>query len=760
MNENSQHAFDSDRALIHPKDDRLMRDGFSQEIAEHIGSWNGQESIVIGINGNWGTGKSTVKNFIKHFLSERERKPTIVDFNPWEWSGQKKLLEGFLSEIGIALGKKDKAKSYRDLARKWKRFADYVQFTATLGEAVKNVAMGVFGTSLIASVTALLATSSIGTLPLIVASVIMAVSAALAFIPPVLSAVVTLLTGQAAFHERSIEDVKDDLTKSLKTLESPVVIFLDDVDRLIDEEIKILFQLVKANCQFPNLIYVVLFEREIVEAALEKIVSGGGRRYLRKIVQHSFDLPHPSPARLRKIIAEDLDKALFKSEIKGVRWNQDRWQNEFADAFFGWFPSIRDAKRFMGSLRFVLSRHSSGGVLEVDPIDLVAIEGIRTMHYDVYRRIASGFHAGGGFESFIFGKDDMEKTFTSEVSSILKLYPDQSDTQAALKTVLESLFPQASHNSSYWQGMEEDWLRDRRVCHPKHFHKYFQLSLDEGDLSAVIIDQVIASSGKKDELSAIFEAAKENGRTLDLFESIFAVRQQIPTENLATLITALFDSGDDLPEDANGFLLVDAEMTCIRIVHHRLKTEPIEVVESALRQAYTDTTGLVLPVRYYALEDKRNRNSSESRGEFLLPESALSEFQEMALSLIRRRADEKSLLELKRCAAIIFRWRDWGKPGEVSIWISNLISKPEYALKLLIRLLSTSYSSQGGKELFLSAKSVESIVSLERLHEKILSCYMPTLSEDEKQAIELLELAIFRKNKGIPYDEVRLKEDW
>ncbi len=735
-----------------------MRDAFSKELAEHIGSWSGQESIVIGINGNWGTGKSTVKNFIKHFLSERERKPTIVDFNPWEWSGQKKLLEGFLSEIGIALEKKDKAKSYRDLAKKWKRFADYVQFTATLGEAVKNAAMGVFGTSLIASVTALLATSSIGTLPLIVASVIMAVSAALAFIPPVLGAVVTLFTGQAAFHERSIEDVKDDLAKSLKTLESPVVIFLDDVDRLIDEEIKILFQLVKANCQFPNLIYVVLFEREIVEAALEKIVSGGGRRYLRKIVQHSFDLPHPSPARLRKIIAEDLDKALFKSGINGVQWNQDRWKNEFADAFFGWFPSIRDAKRFMGSLRFVLSRHSSGGVLEVDPIDLVIIEAIRTMHYEAYRRIASGFHASGGFESFMFGKNDMQKKFTSEVTAILQLYPGQSDTQAALKTVLESLFPQASHNSSYWQNMEEGWLRDRRVCHPTHFHKYFQLSLDEDDLSAVIIDKIIASSGKLDELSVIFEAAKKNGRALDLFEAIFAVRQQIPTENLSTLITALFDSGDDLPEDANGFLLADAEMACIRIIHHRLKVERSEVVVSALMSAYADTIGTVLPVRFFALEDKNTRERKETESEFLIPADRLNDFQETILGIIRKRAEDETLLSFRKCAAILFRWRDWAGEQEVKAWTSKTIDSPEKAIKLLERLLSVSYSTRGGKEYWLSGESIESLVNLDRLLSSVETFDLSDLDEQGHLSVELLQRAVQKRNSGLPYSEVRLEE--
>lgn len=735
-----------------------MRDGFSKELAEHIGSWSGQESIVIGINGNWGTGKSTVKNFIKHFLSERVRKPTIVDFNPWEWSGQKKLLEGFLAEIGIALGKNDKAKSDRDLAKKWKRFADYIQFSATLGEAVKNVATGVFGTSLIASVTALSATSSIGTLPLIVSSIIMVVSAALTFIPPLLNAVVTLFTGQAAFYEKSIEEVKEDLTKSLKTLESPVVIFLDDVDRLIDEEIKILFQLIKANCQFPNLIYVVLFEREIVETALDKIVSGGGGRYLRKIVQHSFDLPHPSPTRLRKIIAEDLDKALFKSEIKGVRWNQDRWQNEFANAFFGWFPNIRDAKRFMGSLKFVLARHSSGGVLEVDPIDLVIIEAIRAMHYEAYRRIACGFHANGGFESFMYGKDDLQKTFASEVTAILQVYPNLSDTGAALKTVLESLFPQASHNSSYWQGMEEDWLRDRRVCHPKHFHKYFQLSLDEGDLSAAIIDKVIASSGKLNELSVIFEVAKKKGRALDLFEALFAFRQQIPTENLATLITALFDSGDDLPEDTNSFLLVDAEMTCIRIIHHRLKIEPSEVVVSALMSAYANTIGTVLPVRFFALEDKNSREQKETEGEFLIPADRLDDFQETILGIIRKRAEDEKLLGFRRCAAILFRWRDWAGEQEVKAWTSKILDSPEKAIKLLEHLLSASYSSTRGKEYWLSGKSIESVVDLDRLLSSVSSLKLSELDDLGCLSVELLQRAVQRRDSGQPYNEVRRVE--
>lgn len=760
MESTRSHAFDPDLPLTNPEDDRLKRDGFSQELAEHIGSWSGKESIVIGINGNWGTGKSTVKNFIKHHLSQRDPKPTMVEYNPWEWSGQNKLLEGFLSEIGIALGKKDKAKQYKDLAKKWNRFASYVKFSATVGDVVKNVAKGIFGASTLGTITAASVVQAIGPWPLIAAGVVTAISAAVAFIPSLLSSVVQTFSDQAAFHEKSIDDVKRDLAEAMSDLETPVVVFIDDVDRLTDEEAKILFQLVKANCQFPNLIYVILYEREVVEKALSKIVSGGGKRYLRKIVQHSFDLPHPSRALLSKLFSEELDNAIFKSALRGIRWNRERWRDDFSDDFFSWFPSLRDAKRYMGSLRFALSRHSSGGVLEVDPIDLVVIEALRTMHYPVYRSIAGGFHAKSSMLNMLFGQDEISKSFSKQVESITASYSKDPDLNDSIRRALEGLFPQATDKVGYHDGVENNWLRDRRVCHSKHFNKYFQLSLEEDEISALLIDEVITTSDDKDRLNMIFSTAIKENKVLDLFEAIFASLDLIPTDNLASFFTALFDTGDNLPDDTAGTLLLDVEMTCIRIIHHRLKTEPIEVVESALRQAYTDTTGVVLPVRYYALEDKRSRKSSKSSGEFLLPEGALSEFQEMALNLIRRRTEDKSLLELNKCAAIIFRWRDWGKPGEVSAWISKLISKPEYALKLLVRLLSASYSSRDGKELFLSAKSVESIVNLERLHEKISSCYTPTRSEDEKQAIELLELAIARKNKGMPYDEVRLKEDW
>ena len=75
-------------------------------------------------------------------------------------------------------------------------------------------------------------------------------------------------------------------------------------DRLTKEEIRTLFQLIKANADFPKVVYLLLFDRTVVEKALGGGEEGSsGREYLEKIVQAGFDLP--------KANQDDLDKMLF-----------------------------------------------------------------------------------------------------------------------------------------------------------------------------------------------------------------------------------------------------------------------------------------------------------------------------------------------------------------------------------------------------------------------------------------------------------------
>ena len=77
--------FSADQPLTNPADDKLNRDRFSAEIAQALANWSGRDSLVVSLTGEWGTGKSTIKNFIIYHLKNRAN---ILEFNPWQWSGQ------------------------------------------------------------------------------------------------------------------------------------------------------------------------------------------------------------------------------------------------------------------------------------------------------------------------------------------------------------------------------------------------------------------------------------------------------------------------------------------------------------------------------------------------------------------------------------------------------------------------------------------------------------------------------------------------
>ena len=60
---------------------------------------------------------------------------------------------------------------------------------------------------------------------------------------------------------------------------------------LIAPEIRQMFQLVKLLGDFPNTIYLLAFDREVVVESLKSVQEGVGEEYLEKIVQIPFELP-------------------------------------------------------------------------------------------------------------------------------------------------------------------------------------------------------------------------------------------------------------------------------------------------------------------------------------------------------------------------------------------------------------------------------------------------------------------------------------
>jgi predicted KAP-like P-loop ATPase len=244
------HYFSTDRPLSNPEDDKLDRNRFTEEIAKSLANWTGHDSLVVSLSGEWGSGKSTIKNFVIHHLGERA---TTVEFNPWQWSGQDKLLEAFLWQIGAALGKKDIAKQTRKLAKKWKAFASFTK----LGGDLSSISQKLFIALLSLSAVTSWITSTLQSEPWIkwVGFGVSVLFLSLSILTALLEKTSTAFSDWSALKEKSLDELRSEIEVEMRKLKKPIVVFIDDIDRLTKDEIKLLIQLVKANAQFPNLVY-------------------------------------------------------------------------------------------------------------------------------------------------------------------------------------------------------------------------------------------------------------------------------------------------------------------------------------------------------------------------------------------------------------------------------------------------------------------------------------------------------------------------
>jgi hypothetical protein len=95
-------GFSPDNPVSNPIEDKFNRYPFASRIARVISERADPSSLVIGIYGPWGDGKTSVLNFIKRELAN-DPKIVVVSFNPWRFGDESVLLKSFFATLASAL---------------------------------------------------------------------------------------------------------------------------------------------------------------------------------------------------------------------------------------------------------------------------------------------------------------------------------------------------------------------------------------------------------------------------------------------------------------------------------------------------------------------------------------------------------------------------------------------------------------------------------------------------------------------------------
>ncbi|MBW4035172.1 MAG: hypothetical protein HIU90_06835 [Proteobacteria bacterium] len=337
----------TDAPISTPEQDILGRTGFATELAEVIANQHTPESLVLALRGDWGSGKSSLKNLIIGVLRDRfQEQVKVLEFNPWQWGSDETISRAFFREIAAALGQADRSLKGRRRANK---FREYAKTLTSLSSALKRA--GEKTSSVVGWLTGIgLLTAGAGLvlpgLPVTkVAACFLLTSGVIAIVARVAGAL-----GANKHEGKPLEFVRADLEDRLRSLPRNLLVVVDDIDRLEPEQIRLVVRLVKSNANLPKITYLLLFQRSIVEEALKLLSNENGRRYLEKIVQASFDVPMVEGARVEAAVLSGLDKLLSGELTFQNGFDETRWGNLWQGGLRKLFRNLRDVQRFLAAL--------------------------------------------------------------------------------------------------------------------------------------------------------------------------------------------------------------------------------------------------------------------------------------------------------------------------------------------------------------------------------------------------------------------------
>ena len=685
--------FCSEKPIISKENDLLGRAKVASYLAKEIEHYKNRDSLTIGIVSKWGSGKTSFINMILENFKGND-KYIVIKFNPWNMSSRKQLISDFFLQLSNNIKKENKSN----------------KIIGTIGKTLGTLSKFFKPLGLIPPLSLL---GTIGDIT----------EKASGFINEYLEA-----------EKEDLETLKSNINQELEDLDKKLLIVIDDIDRLCDEEIREIFQLVKSIADFKNTIYILSYDREIVTKALDKTQQDKGEEYLEKIVQVPLVLPYISKSDLDKIFINRLNTSI---NIPDEEYDNEYFSKIYYNGLAESFENLRDIERYMN----VFNLGVNLAIEELNINDYIVLTLIKVFEPNLYEYIKNNkdYFSGTKFDEFL-NKD--KKEILDELEEIYKNL--KKFEKRKIKRLMEVIFPKLEV-TTYDEGFIDIWGKARRIATPVYFESYFRLDFPEDEIKKSEIKKFREFSTEED-LIKIFNM--NNKKKIRFLEIILEEIEEISDEKAVILLKFIFSIADELKyEGPKGIFsfMEKPQYKVIRIFYKILSNSnrnKYKIMEELFK--YDKSSIQLLFSILEMLNDSFLKKNLES--EYGIEENQLITLRDIAVTKILKESEKSKRIE-SRLLNILYVMKRLGNEKEAKKVFKNYLKNKNLLMNFIKEFISTrtteiNYSIR--ESTYLLKDSIHDFYDYEEFV-KLVDKNFTSPNEEEAKVINQLKNAISRE---------------
>lgn len=688
--------FNADIPIQCSEYDVLGRKNFSEYLAKAINEYQRNDSLVIGIFGKWGTGKTSIINM---FLENIEDS-IIINFSPWNYSSQSDLINLFFNLLQQSISDCHDIKDKKVLGESLHQYSKAVKVFSVIpiiGEPLSQ------------------------------------------FLQTVLE-----IKSEELMQIPSLEETRHNLEEALGKLEKKIVVIIDDIDRLTNNQIREIFQLVKQVANFPNIVYLLSMDRDIVCEALNHVQQINGHEYLDKIIQIPIEIPTLRKIKLENVLFSKLDSVL-ESYSENIIIHKEYWRRVFKNCVESYIGTLRDVNKIINIFQFRFGYLHEETCFE----DMLAITILEVLEPKLYRWIAShkdelceigkkGFVTNEG--KHIESRDMYTKEFN-------ELGINSEKAILALSTLFP-VFARSVKENRYDDDNATDLRKNMRMANIERFDLYFIFDLDDIKVSRTVVSSFAYSFSKK-EMEGALISINDVGEIYYLLEELHSLVDSIPKERLKVMSKTLLSFQGNYSGRKESWLMpIAAKEKANYLAEAILKrieneNERFEVIQYAVKHVEAKGLGqLGVLINTIELAYGRLAGENEKKEDQIISLEHLLEIEKIFLDRIQNVAEEGAFLEIIDMRIACYLWKSFDE-NSFREFISEKLTDKTYKLKFLCTLAG-EWNGTGGKGWGYSLKEFSEYILDEDVYNLIKGLSKTELNSFSQ--IEKIKLASFVLN--------------